>query len=247
MNRRRRKLGAGVLVVVLMMLLFPPASILVTSWYRRYEASSLLTRAKNLHPGIASEPETRKVLAEFDGYITHGQERVGNKPAASRDSYWISNYPNWVDNLAPHLPMWMNERIWFLPRSSFSVSPRFENGQLALLEFREIQDQRGNIHPFAATVRVLSTSNEQDVPELPRGFTGFHVAPIEQAAFSDDDKQVGPSWIVRVYVTLDERASSEQFARAFDFQLSCLTSLYGCDDARKLLPVAITTPSVFQH
>jgi len=133
--------------------------------------------------------------------------------------------------------MWLNQKIWFLPYSSFSVSPRFENGQLALLEIREVQDHKGDIHPFAAIVRVLSTRNEQSAPELPDSFTGFHVSPIEEAAFGEDEKQIGPSWVSREYVTLDERASLEQIARSFDFQLGYLTSFYGCHDARQLLPI----------
>lgn len=132
----------------------------------------------------------------------------------------------------------MNECIWFLPYTSFSVFPRFKNGKLVLLEFRESQDHRGSPHPFSAIVRVFSTSEEPKDPAVPDHFTGFHVSPHEEAQFDENGKQIGASWIVREYVTLDERASPEQMDRSLRFRLSCLTSVLGCHDARKILAIS---------
>jgi len=165
----------------------------------------------------------------------------------TRDSYRISSYPKWVSIVAPHVSPWVNEHIWLLPYTNFSVSPRFEEGELVLLEVREFQEHRGDIHPYAAIVRVLSTRKEESTPERPDGFTGFSVSPIEEAEFDQAEKQIGSSWISRVYVTLDERASAEQFARSFDFRLSCFTSLSGCDDARKILPSIPMTQGKFSQ
>jgi hypothetical protein len=168
--------------------------------------------------------------------VIHGSERIEGHPAAIRDSYWISNDPDWVRQLAPHFSDWAREHIYFLPSTSFSVSPRFEDGELVLLEVREIQEHRGSNHPYAAIVRMLSTSSEQGIPELPYGFTGFQVSPIEEWETDENDNRRA-SWISREFVTLDERASPEQRARAFEFRLSCLTSVIGCHDARKILPI----------
>jgi hypothetical protein len=190
-----------------------------------------------IHPGITTEVETRKALSHFDEYLFHGQERLLDRPTVTRDSYSISNYPNWVMELAPHLPAWANNPIWFLPYTTFSVSPRFENGQLVLLELRELQDHRDDIHPFAAIVRIYSTSSEQGDPALPNSFTGFSVSPYEEGEFDASGNQIGSTWIVREYVTLDERASAEQLADSYRFHLNCLTSLFGCHDARKILAI----------
>jgi hypothetical protein len=194
-----------------------------------------------LRPGAVSEAEVRKALSPFDRYLHHGQEWIYGHSNYARDSYEISNYPDWVGQVAPHLSNRVNRHIWFLPNTRFSVSPRFRNGQLVLLDSRESQDHIDDIHPYAAIVRVFSTTTEEDQPELPQDFTGFQVSPYEEAAFDESGKQIGPSWRVREYVTLDERASHEQFVRSFNFQLNCLTSFLGCHDARKILAIGDQT------
>jgi hypothetical protein len=190
-----------------------------------------------IHPGAATEAETRKALSEFDQHIFHGQESMAGHPTVTRDSYSISNYPHWVKDVAPHLPAWANEFIWFLPFTSFSVSPRFENGELVQLQLREMQEHQGSIHPFAAIVRIYSMSSEQSDRTLPYGFTGFSVSPYQEGRFDSGGKQIGSTYIVREYVDLDERASPEQFASSYKFRLDCFTSLFGCHDARKILSI----------
>ena len=235
MNPKARRIVATLGAVVLVLALVPPFSILATSWRSRWQASRLLSCARGIRPGATSETETRKALSEFDRYIFHGQESMAGHPIVTRDDYSISNYPDWVKEVAPRLPAWANEYVWFLPFTSFSVSPRFENGELVQLQLSEIQDHQGSIHPFAAIVRIYSTSGEQGDPRIRPGFTGFSVDPIEEGKFDGSGKQIGSTYIVREYVTLDERASPEQLASSYRFHLSCLTSLFGCHDARKIL------------
>jgi hypothetical protein len=226
--------------ILVFLAIVPLFSILVTSWYSRWEATRLLASARLLRPG-ATEAETRKALSQFDRYLSPGQEwtMAGHTSRrVTRDSYEISSYPRWTGWAASYLPFWINERIWFLPNTNFSVSPRFENGELVLLEFREWQDHRGDAHPYAAIVRVFSTNTEKGAPELPDDFTGFGVSPYEEAMFGANGKQIGSSWISRVYVTLDERASPAQFPESFNFHLDCFTSLRGCHDARKILEIS---------
>jgi hypothetical protein len=43
---------------------------------------------------------------------------------------------------------------------------------------------------------------------------------LESAA---SGKQIGSTWIIREYVTLDERASPEQLASVYEFHLNYLT------------------------
>jgi hypothetical protein len=247
MGRRGRKVAVAIAGAAVVLLLAPSVSMIATSWWNRREAARLLTCVRKIHPGAISERETRRELSEFDRYIFHGQESILGRPTATRDSYSISNYPKWVAFVAPHLSPWVNENIWFLPYTHFSVSPRFERGELVLLEVREFQEHRGDIHPYAAIVRVLSIRSEESAPERPDGFTGYDVSPVEEAEFDQADKQIGSSWISRVYVTLDERASGEQFARSFDFRLSCFTSLPGCHDAREILPSVPMTRGRFSQ
>ncbi len=247
MSPRSRKIAVGIASAVLVLVFAPPVSIIATSGCNRREAARLLTCARKIHPGAISESETRRELSEFDRYILHGQESILGRPTATRDSYSISNYPKWVDRVAPHLPPWVNEHIWFLPATFLSVSPRFERGELVLLDVREVQEHRGDIHPYGAIVRVLSTRSEESTPERPDGFTGFNVSPVEEAEFDEAEKQIGPSWISRVYVTLDERASADQYAGSFGFRLSCFTSLRGCRDAREILPSVPMTRGRFSQ
>ncbi len=237
MNRRSRKLTVALAAVVFVIVFAPVLSILTTSWYNRWEAARLLATARTLHPGAVSEAETREALSLFNRYLHHEQESIYGKLGA-RDSYEVCNYPDWYNRVAPRLPPWVNKYIWILPYSRFSVSPRFQNGELVLLDFREIQAHKDDIHPYAAIVRVFSTSTEGDEPELPHNFTGFHVSPVGEAQFDGNGKQIGSSWISREFVALDERASPEQFVRSFNFRLNCLTSLLGCHDARKILAIS---------
>lgn len=238
MRLRPRKIAATLAAVLVVVALVPPVSILVTSWHSRWEASRLLAYAKLLHPGTATEAETRKALSPFNRYLLHGEEWIPGHPSVTRDSYDISNYPVWVFRVAPHLPNWVNEHSWFLPYTSFSVSPRFQNGELVLLEFSETQHRKDDIHPCQATVRVFSTSTEKAEPELQDGFAGFQVSPIHEVLFDDNGKRIGSPFIGRTYVALDERASQEQFSRSFNFHLGCLTSLLGCRDARDILAIS---------
>ena len=238
MSHRVRKIAGTLAAIAFVLVLIPVSSILVTSWYSRWEASRLLAAARTIRPGISTEAETRQTLSQFERYVSHGHEEISFHSWYSinaRDSYDVPNYPDWVSHVAPHLPDWINEHIWFLPYTSFSVSPWFKNGQLIVLEFREMQPRRDGIHPYAAIVRVFSTSTEMDVPELPGDFTGFHVSHIQEVQVDENGKHIGSAWMSRQYISLDERASPEQFARSFNFNLSCLTSLLGCDDARKIL------------
>jgi hypothetical protein len=237
MNPKARRIITTLGTLFFVFVLVPLSSILVTSWRSRWEASRLLACARTIRPGKMTEVETRKALSNFDQYLLHGEESISGHPTVTRDSYWISNYPDWVIHLAPHLPNWVNNHIWCLPYTTFSVSPRFENGELLLLELREAQDHRDDIHPFAAIVRIYSTSSEQRDPALPYGFTGFSVSPYEEGELDASGKQIGSTWIVYEYVTLDERASPEQLSDSFRFHLDCLTSLFGCHDARKILPI----------
>jgi hypothetical protein len=237
MSSIRRKVVIVILAVITASILLPAASIVVTSWQRRIEAARLLACARQLHPGVTTQAQALAALSPFNRFILHGHEGYSGQPSIQRDDYWIDNYPKWVFDVAPHFPDRLNEHLWFLPYSAFSVTPHFENGSLTLLEFKELQENRGNAHPYVARVKILSTSTESDSSDVDRDFTGYKYAPYEQAKLDNEGKQVGSSWIIREYVTLDERATPKQFDNALNFRLSCLTSLLGCHDARKLLPL----------
>jgi len=237
MRLRARKITALLAAAFIVFAVIPPLIILSNSWHRRSEAARLLTRAKMLRPGVATETETRNALSPFNGYLVHGWESISGQPTAARDSYDISNYPGWTMRIAPHLPAWVNERIWFLPYTIFSVSPRFRNGELVLLEVSEYQPRLDSIHPYAAILRVYSTNTETNDPTLPTNFAGFVVNPIEEVRTDENGKAIGSRLVSRKYVSLDERASSEQFARSFDFQLDCLTSVFGCQGAKRILAI----------
>jgi len=237
MHQKYRRAAGILAVVVLLLLMLPPASIVATSWCSRWRAQQLLACAREFHPGITSEAQALKTLSPFNRYISHGEESYAGHASVRRDSYLISNYPKWPERIAQHLPDWVNRHIWFLPWTDFSVSPRFERNQLVLLSIAEAQENRGNAHPYVANVTILSTQTEHDLPETPDNFTGFHTAAYEQGEFDGDGKQIGPTWIIREYVTLDERATPAEFNQSLAFRFACLTSLFGCRDARRLLPI----------
>ena len=237
MALRARKIVAPLLAAFVVFVLVPPLFILATSWHRRSEAARLLGCARLLRPGITTETEAKNTLSPFNGYIVHGWESFSGRPSVTRDSYDISNYPGWLVRIAPHLPARVNKSIWFLPYTMFSVSPRFRDGELVLLQVSEIQPRRDNNHPYAAIVRVYSTTTETDDPALPTNFTGFKVNPIEEVWTDESGKPIGIPLVSRKYVSLDERASSRQFAQSFDFRLDCLTSVFGCHGAERILAI----------
>jgi len=248
MTSGSRRYVALSVAVILVLALTLPLSIVATSWHARWQAFRLLACARMIHPGATTESQARNTLSRFEKYLLRGQEWTSGRPAANRDSYLISNYPGWVMSIASHIPSWAQDYVLCLPYTAFSVSPRYRNGELVLLEVSESQDHRGDIHPFHAIVRILSTGSEMDEPELPDSFSGFQVSPYEEAAFDENQRQIGPSWIIREYVTLDERASPDQFDRSFRFNLGCLTSFFGCHDARKILPLhEVKAGLVFPH
>ena len=102
-----------------------------------------------------------------------------------------------------------------------------------MLEFQELLDNndRGSFHPYIARAKILSTSTPHVISEVDSSFTGYLCSRVVQGGFKDEGSILGE------HLTLDERATPKQFEDALNFKLGCLTSLWGCRDARKLLPL----------
>ncbi len=103
-----------------------------------------------------------------------------------------------------------------------------------------MQEHRDDIHPYMASVRILTKEFEKDDIRLPEDFNGYAANPYTQVYVDKNDKPLGPAWVIREYITLDERASQQQEHQSWNFQLSCFTSLAGCHDARTLLPLDVS-------
>jgi hypothetical protein len=61
-------------------------------------------------------------------------------------------------------------------------------------------------HPYAASVRILSTRFEKDNGSLPADFNGYSAITVPSQEFDGDNKPVGAERFGREYITLDEES-----------------------------------------
>jgi hypothetical protein len=94
----------------------------------------------------------------------------------------------------------------FLPWTLFTVSVRYRDGILADLDVREMQQENpGNPHPYAASVRILSTRFEKDNGSLPADFNGYSAFTVPNQEFDGATNLWGRT-VGREYITLDEES-----------------------------------------
>jgi len=231
----------AIFITLLVLSLLPFASIAATSWYSRWNASRLLACVKRLHPGATTEAQARETLKPFSKYETRYEQPEQDKPIQVAQ-YDIYNCPKWTGKLSAHLPNSWNRHLLFLPWTLFTVSVRYRDGTLADLDIHEMQQENpGDPHPYAASVRILSTRFEKEGSRPSDEFTGYSAFIVHSQQFGSNDKPVGRERFGREYITLDERASPEQRSQSLNFQLHCLTSIHPCNEVRKIRP-SVSSP-----
>jgi hypothetical protein len=74
-------------------------------------------------------------------------------------------------------------------------------------------------HPYAASVRILSTRFEKDNGSLPADFNGYSAFTVPSQEFDGDHKPVGQNGLAANTSPSMKRASQEQRSPSLNFQL----------------------------
>jgi hypothetical protein len=233
-----RKAATAIGLGLVILLAIPIGCDTVVSHYRSWQASKLLATVRGLHPGTSTESEVNAALKPFS-YYEHRSESQHQGILVRRIDYQFFNSTGWTGSLAYHL-RFLPFRIT-LPWTMFEVSVEFEDGLLAEMHVIEMQeDQPGYPHPNSASVTVLPTRLDPLLTSLygplPTDFNGY--SEYSRTTGQLDENQKWTTFICchARFITLDERATPDQFSRSMNFQLHCLTSVLRCKDDRQILP-----------
>jgi hypothetical protein len=233
-----RKAVTAISLGLVILLAIPIGCDSVVSHYRRWQASKLLATVRGLYPGTTTESQANADLKPFSRY-EHRSESQHEGIIVHRTDYQLFNSTGWTASLVYHL-RFLPFRIT-LPWTMFTVSVEFVDGSLVDIRVTEMQeDQPGYPHPNSASVSILSTR----LGALPR--SAFAPPPADFNGYSEYSRSTGEldenqKWTSFTccharFITLDERATPEQFSQSMNFQLHCLTSFLRCKDDRQILP-----------
>jgi hypothetical protein len=230
MASRVRRVVGWILLVVFLLVAFLFASEMSVAWYRRWQASRILACVKRMRPGVTTEAQAESELDTFSAYDA-GLLR-------DRTGYGFYNGTEWLWTLASHLPMPLAERLT-LPWTFFSVQVGYRDGLVAEIRISEMQDDLAWIaRPNSAMVEVLwsRVEGERQVAPVNRDFNGYSVFSRSGVAVNKNGKPTGVECCRERFITLDERATTQQLAESEDFQLQCMTSFRHCSSDRDILP-----------
>jgi hypothetical protein len=233
-----RKAATAISLGLVILLAIPVGCDSAVSHYRRWQASKILATVRGLHPGTTTESEVNAALKPFSRY-EHRSESRHDGIVVRRIDYQFFNLPDWTASLAYHLRFLPFRTT--LPWTMFEVSVEFVDGFLAEIHVTEMQeDQSGFPHPNSASVSILSTRLGA-VPRSPYGplpddFNGYSEHPQSTGALDEKGNLTSFSCCHERFITIDERATPDQFSRSMNFQLHCLTSFLRCKDDRQILP-----------
>lgn len=236
----------GLVIFTTSLVIFFDAAMYVSAWYYRHEAERLLECARGLKPGNISYAEFQDRIRPFRKYLSHGYEGMSGRPEITTDDYGMTNYPPWGLAILRHMPERITEfnvKHLMLYGTAFRVSPRFQNGRLAVLYVREYQDGVDGIHPFIGALNAYDQSAEKGDPHFEYGpFNGYRVGPYIEQNEDSHGNPIGTSWTIREYVDMDGRATEAEKKQAYSFNLACFTDLHGCRDATRILSPAPDRP-----
>lgn len=229
--RRWAKVLARILIVVVAMPLLFGAAIYASAWYYRGQAEKLLSVLKTVRPGVTTQTEYLRLIHPFeaasyevrvDDKVLPGALAIGNRPEL------IQHVLRVREGLLDRLLSWHV----IPPLAAFSVTPSYQNGVVWRLYLDNETPITG--HAPGAFVRWAALRYEADGAEFQGPFSGYRMSQMGVAG--------GPPW--EFFVSLDERATSDEAKHALDFRFECFTEIRGCSDAREYLQPAPdrTTP-----
>ena len=227
-----RKVATAIGLSLVILLAAPIGSDLVVSHYRRWQASKILATVRRLHPGTTTESEVNASLKSFSRY-EHRTELQHDGIVVRRIDYQFFNLR--TASIAYYLRFLPFRTT--LPWTMFEVSVKFVDGFLAEVHVIEMQeDQPGYPHPNSASVSILSTRVRSPYDLPPADFNGYSEHSRSTFQLDENQKMTSFSCCHARFITLDERATPEQFSHSMNFQLRCLTSYLRCKDDRQILP-----------
>jgi hypothetical protein len=211
----RRTIAISASVVLILVLSF--GSLLIVSFYRRWQASRLLAVVRQLDPGTTTEAQSRVLLKQFAEY------EVKSEQSDPRDlvQYDFINLPKW------------HPLRFTLPWTLFTVNIEFVDGLVARIDVTEMQeDHRGYPHPNSASVSIYS----HRLRLSPDDFNGYSEHSRSTGQVDSQGKWTGFECCHARFIELDGRATPSQLSRSLNFRLSCMTSFVRCKDDRQILP-----------
>jgi hypothetical protein len=179
------------------------------------EVAHLLNDLRNIKIGVTTEAEIRALMKSYGG-------KPHNYASETEITYQIDLESPYVvfgndARTLPGLQVW-SVHAYLVPRTSKGPLKR-----LGLL----VGVQRSDKQVFVVDVRegdeLPSEARPKRTPQG-SGYLAYH--------WNGDSV---PSWDI-LHVSLTPLATQEQFSRAFDIQLNCLSSLFWCRNACELNP-----------
>lgn len=227
------------------------ALVIAFSWGRsfknRWDAGRLLTVLQSLRPGETTEVEAERRLAAFSS------TRSASGSGAKSVFYTFANDSAASGFLAQVSHGSFSPMLGRLPlpqSTAFYATLVYREGLLSDVKVSETNWGVRGFHSKASALMAMVTTRfaqqdceyfgtqGQSYSGLPDGFTGY------QTNESNDLDHGFPN---REVVVLDEHATERQRAAALDFRLECMTSLVGCNNARKLRPAEQTNVKTFDE
>jgi hypothetical protein len=190
---------------------------ILETYYERWRAKQFLEIYTSLKPGVTTETETRSALHRFG----HGEEstRQGERFSASQ----------WDENT--------NQRLVAMGRAYV-----FNNRTLRYLRLG-VPAEIESILYFRDGILVVKYANFKQgwgnccmiiIKEANKQFEG-----IPEAEQNRDGLRISHRWYPDwIYLQVYPDAYEASRKRAYNIDLSCMTSLHGCKSVEELLPIS---------
>ncbi len=183
----------------------------------RWQAEACLNLIRLLHVGSSTMEDANMLLKPFNRIEKDGTASIYGKPyqaySYTTHSYAVHSYL--IENKGLHL-------LGIFPRTHFEITLFFGDGLLVGKGASFAQDR---YMPKAAT---YSADSLETIPGL------MSDVPLAENPSGMILRSSGTPF--RLEVLLDARASEADRKAAFDFDLGCFTSVFGCRSVYEILP-----------
>jgi hypothetical protein len=216
--RRGSKIAAGLLTVAVGIPLLIIGAINANAWYYRWRAEHLLTVLKTVRPGVTTATEYLQLIQPFE--TCSGEIRIDDKlvPGALA----IGNRSSWIEDILMAGNSFLDDLLAYRvipPDADFAVVPTYAGGVVSQIELHAFSGVSG--HPPGARVSWSASKYERDNAGYEEFRQGYYV--------SQEGLSGRAPWIF--FISMDERATSDERSRALNLQFQCFTRFSGCQDA----------------
>ncbi len=186
--------------------------VLSVSW-KHIKAGRILNEIRNERWSSVNFEEAREISETYGGHPgVFGRHGIPCNADSCRFDIAVSNFPMDFLHLAP--------------KTSFDVSIHVQSGRVTAVSSDLLSRILGGSPPEPAPLGANVVENiEQTDPSAPAFLWNINTDIVAGAS--------------TINVAINPSATAEQRRAAYDFNLSCLTKLGGCKDARDFLPRAV--------